>query len=232
MLTIKAKIRKDLGKKVKFLRKKDIVPAVLYGPKTKSLPLELNYKVFEKLYKEAGESSLLKLELEPKTKEEDCLVLIYQISRDPLTEKITHVDFYQPDLEKEVEAEVPIIFEGESLAVKDLEGTLIKNISELRVKTLPQNLPKEIRVNIGLLKTFEDVISVKDLVVPTGVKILRNPRDAVASVFPPEKVEEELEKPIEEKVEEVEVIKKEKKEKETEEAAPEKSSQEKKEKSS
>jgi len=221
MLTIAAKIRKDLGKKVKSLRKKDVLPAVLYGPKIKTTPLEIDYKTFEKAHKEAGESSLIKLELQTKPKKE-YLVLIYETVRDHLTEKLIHVDFYQPDLKKEVTTEVPIVFEGKALAVKDLEGTLVKNISEVEVRALPQNLPKEIKVNVENLKTFEDVILIKDLSFSTGVKILRNPEEVVASVTAPEKVEEELEKPIEEKIEEVEKVEEKeiKEEEETKETEP------------
>jgi len=120
--------------------------------------------------------------------------------------------FISLSLEEEIEAEVPLIFEGEAPAVKDLGGTFIKNISELKVKALPQDLPKEIVVNIEKLKTFEDQILIKDLKVPSGVTILREKEEIVAQVLPPEKVEEELEKPVEEKIEEVEKAEEEKKE--------------------
>ncbi|PIW34649.1 MAG: 50S ribosomal protein L25, partial [Candidatus Nealsonbacteria bacterium CG15_BIG_FIL_POST_REV_8_21_14_020_37_12] len=67
------KIRKTLGKKAKALRKRGILPGVLYGPTRqkggypkKAQPLELNEKQFEKVYKEAGESSLISLEVEGK----------------------------------------------------------------------------------------------------------------------------------------------------------------------
>jgi len=217
MLSLSAKIRKDLGKKVKVLRQKGILPGVLYGPKIETRPLEIDLKEFEKIYKEAGESSLISLEVDKKK----FLVLIHEVKLDPLTEKPTHVDFYQPRLEEEAEAMVPLVFEGEAPAVKDLGGTLVKNISEVEVKALPQNLPHEIKVNIDRLKTFEDSISIKDLIISKEVKILKEPKEVVVAVSPPEKVEEELEKPIEEKVEEVEKVeekveeKEEKEEKET-----------------
>lgn len=208
MLTLSAKIRKDLGKKVKSLRKQGILPAVVYGPKLKSLPLEIDLKGFEKVYQEAGESTLISLEIEGKK----APVLIHEVKLDSLTGKPIHVDFYQPRLEEEVEVTIPIIFEGEAPAVKDLGGTLVKNIHEVEVRALPQNLPHEIKVNIEKLKTFEDDILVKDLPVPKEVKILKEPDEVVASVAPLEKVEEELVKPIEEKVEEVEKVEEKKEE--------------------
>jgi len=228
MLSISAKIRKELGKKVKSLRQQGILPAVLYGHKIKNLNLELDLKEFEKIYKEAGESSLItlviakgkdeaeasSLSLNVEEKKQKFLVLIHDIQFDHLTEKPIHIDFYQPELKEEVEVTVPLIFEGEAPAVKDLGGTLVKNISEVEVKALPQNLSHEIKVDIGNLKTFEDNILIKDLIVSKEVKILKEPEEIVAAVARPEKVEEELEKPVEEKVEEVEKVEKKPKEEE------------------
>ncbi len=211
MLTLSAKIRKELGKKVKVLREKGILPGVLYGPKMKTATsIEINLKEFEKIYKDAGESSLISLEVDNKK----FLVLIHEMARDPLTNKFLHVDFYQPSLEKEVAVTLPLVFEGEALAVKDSGGTLVKNISEIEVKALPQNLPHEIKVNIENLKTFADNIKILDLKLPEGVKVQRGPEEIVAHVLAPVKVEEELVKPIEEKVEEVEKVEEKKIEKE------------------
>ena len=215
MLSLSTKIRKISGKKVKALRKKGKIPAILYGPGIKNLPLEIEAKEFEKIFQEAGESSIIKLKIDDpafakapagkeKLKNKEFTVLIHEVKREPLTLKPIHIDFYQPKLKEKVEAQVSIVFEGESKAVKELGGTLVKNISEVRVKALPLSLPKEIRVNIEKLKTFDDEILVSDLKLPEGVKILKDPKETIAFVAPPEKIEEELAKPIEEKVEEVE----------------------------
>jgi len=214
MVNLSAKIRKDFGKKVEKGRRKGIVPAVLYGPKTENISLEVDSKEFEKVYREAGESSLIEVSVDKKT----FLVLIHAVEIDVISQKPIHVDFYQPKLDEEITAAVPLVFQGEAPAVKDLGGTLVKNIHELEVKALPQNLPHEIGVDISILKTFEDGIAVKDLAVPQGVKILKEPDEAVVFVAEPQKVEEELVKPMEEKVEEVEKVE-EKKEKEEESSA-------------
>jgi large subunit ribosomal protein L25 len=216
MLILKAEKREKTGKKVRVLRQRGVLPAVLYGREIKNLTLEVDSGEFEKVYQQAGESSLLSLELG----EKKFPVLIHQLKRDPLTDKPIHVDFYQPVMTEEVEATVPIVFEGEAPAVKELGGTLVREISEIEVKALPQNLPHEIRVKVDNLKSFEDEILIKDLNLPPGVEIQRKSEEIVALVTPPEKVEEELEKPIEEKVEEVKTAKAEKEKKE--EAAEEK----------
>lgn len=209
MLTLTTKIRKIIGKKVDSLRQKGLIPAVLYGPIHKeSLVLEVDYKEFERIYKDAGESSLISLEID-KTKN---LVLIHDVKIDSLSGKIIHIDFYQPRLDEETEAGIPLVFEGEAAVVKELGGTLVKNFHEVEVRALPQNLPKEIKVNIEKLKTFEDVILIKDLIIPKGVEILKEPDEVVILVARLEEVEEELKKPVEEKVEEVKIVEKKKKE--------------------
>ena len=205
MLKLAVKIRKTTGKKVKKLRKKGILPAILYGPKIKEpLPLEVDYEQFEKIYQEGGESSLISLEIEGKKKKPQ--VLIEETERDPITSEFLHADFYQPRLEEKVEATVPLVFKGIAPAVEELDGTLVRNISEIDIKALPKRLPKEIKVNVEKLKSFDDEILVSDLQIPEGVEVLRSTKDIIALVTPPEKVEEELEKPIEEKVEEVERV--------------------------
>jgi large subunit ribosomal protein L25 len=210
-----------LGKKTKHLRKQGLIPAILYGSGIKNLPLVVDLKEFKKVYKEAGKSSLISLKVEGKEKAKDFVVLIHDLETHPITLEPIHIDFYQPNLKEEVEATVPLVFVGESKAVKDLKGTLVQNISEVEVRALPLDLPKEIKVNIDSLETFEDTIKIKDLKVSPNVKILREPEEIVAQVLPPEKVEEELAKPIEERVEEIERV--EEKEKEEEELAQEES---------
>jgi large subunit ribosomal protein L25 len=96
-------------------------------------------------------------------------------------------------------------------AEKDLGGTLNKNMSELEVKALPQNLPHEIIVDISKLATFDDAIMVKDIVLPKNVVATKNPDEVIASVLAPQKVEEELAAEITEDVESVEKVEKEKK---------------------
>lgn len=213
MISLNAKIREKRGKET---RGGNSIPAVLYGPEIKNQPIEIDLKEFNKVYKQAGASSLISVVIEGKK----FLVLIHDVVKDAVSDEAIHVDFYQPILTKEVEAKVPLVFVGESLAVKDLGGTLVKEAQDIEVMALPQDLPHEIEINIEGLKTFEDEIKVKDLKLPKGVRVEKNPEDTIAKVVPPAKVEEELEKPIEEDVEGVEKIEKEKKEGEPEAEEP------------
>jgi large subunit ribosomal protein L25 len=215
MLEISAKERKE-GENKKDLRRGGELPAVLYGYETDNSLIKVNYKDFERIFKEAGESSLIDLKL--KDQKKDYKVLVYGFQRDPLSGDFIHVDFYQPSLKEKTEANIPLVFEGSSEAVEKLGGTLIKNIDELEVEALPQDLPHEIKVNIDKLKTFDDRIKVSDLSISDKIKILKGADEIITLVSPPTNVEEELETPIEERPEEVERVKesKEKEEEETE----------------
>jgi large subunit ribosomal protein L25 len=215
MFNLNGKIRNDFGRKLKSIRKQGVIPAVVYGPGEKNISIEVDEKDFKKIFVKAGESSLINLLVEKSDSEGGRSikksVLIHEIQKDPISEKIIHVDFFQPSLKDEVEVSIPLVFEGTAPAEKDLGGTLIKNILEVEIKALPQDLPHEIKVSISSLNTFQDHILIKDLVLPLGVKILKKPEEIVVSVLPPRKVEEELAVPIEEKVEDVEKVVKEKK---------------------
>ncbi len=190
-------------------RSNDYVPGVLYGPGIENLVLEVDRKNLEKSYNDLGESSLVFLE----SGKNKYRVLIHDIQKDPLTGRIIHVDFYQPDLKEEVEVTVPLVFEGEAPAVKELGGTLVKNILEVEVKALPEKLPHNIKVSVEGLKTFEDAVLVKDLQVEKGVKVMKDSEEIVVSVTPIEDIDKDLETPIDEDVDAVGKVE-EKKEKE------------------
>ena len=194
MLALQATQREIQGKKVAALRKEGVLPGVLYGPKTETKQIQVDEKAFQLVYKEAGESALVSLELEG---EKATPVLIYDTQRDPLTGKVLHIDFYETPLDKKIEVTVPLVFKGEAPGVSELHGTLVRNIQEIEVRAFPQNLPSEIIANIEQLKTFEDRVLVKDLVQLDEVEIVRDAEDVVAQVVPPVNVEAELEKTIE-----------------------------------
>lgn len=232
MLELSVKLRPETGRQNNQLRKQGLIPAILYGPKIKNLPLIVDYSDFEKVYQGAGESTLITLKLPSNQKQKERKVLIYQVARNPVSDKFIHIDFYQVRMDKALKTEVPLEFIGRSSAVVEENGVLVKNIQEVEVEALPQDLPREIKVDISPLKSFDDNIYIKDLTLPSGVKITAEPQEVVASVVPPRKEAEieELEKPPEEKVEEVAVEGEEKKEAKAEEVKEKKKSEEKKEK--
>ncbi len=188
-VTLEASRRDLLGKKVKNLRENGQLPAILYGKKTKALPLSLDKNDFSKIAKEAGEATLIDLRVKgnPSTK-----VLIRDIQKHPVSDETVHVDLYQVDMTEEIQTEIPIKFEGVSAAVEELEGNFVPAKDSVKVECLPDKLVSELIVDISNLKTFEDLIHIKDLKVPLGIKVLDEGEEIVAQVTPP-RSEEELE---------------------------------------
>jgi len=187
MTLIKAKKRDKFGKQNEFLREEGILPAILYGEGIKNVSVEVKEKDFKQAYTEAGESSLISLELDEKKHN----VLIHQIAKDSMSDRFIHVDFYKPSTKKKIEAEIPLVFEGEPLAVKDLNGILARELNSISVKGLAHNLPREIIVDISGLNTFEDRILVKDLKLPEGIEARREGNEIVALVVPQKEEKEE-----------------------------------------
>ena len=212
-LKISAKPRTAVGKQASVLRRTGAIPAVIYGKNVTNINLELDLKEFQKVYSVSGESTLVELDVgrdKPRT------VLVHEVQRHYLSDLPIHVDFYEVDMAKKIRAKVPIVFEGESLAVKDLGGILVKNILEVEVECLPEDLPHDLKVDISELKIFEDSVKVSEIKVDLSkVKIFAKLDEIVVKVSPP-RTEEELkdleEKPEGDDVQSVEGVVKEEKE--------------------
>jgi len=209
MFEIQTENRNIFGKKLEPFRKKGKLPAVLYGPKEKARPIFISLKDFKKIWDEAGESTVIQLNLGDTKKE----VLIQDVAMDPVKGEPVHVDFYAVLMDKPIKASISLVFEGISPAVKNLGGILIKVMHELEVEALPKNLPHELSVDISALASFENKISAKDIILSKGVKLISNPEETIALIEAPR----EEEAPVsEEKIafEEIEVVGKKEKEEE------------------
>lgn len=170
--------RKVLGKKVKKLRRENILPANIYGKNAKSLAVQVGYKEFEKIYKEAGETGLIDVEVNGEIKPS----LIHNVQQDYFNHRLLHVDFYQVDLKSKVKTMVPIVIIGEPKAVSDKLGLLLQPLSEIEVEALPEDLPENISVNVEPLDTVNAQITVGELKSPKGVTILTDSSQVVAKI--------------------------------------------------
>lgn len=196
-INLKSKIREEIGKNLDSFRKQGLIPAVVYGHKVKPRNLWVNNLDFKRIFDEAGESTVIELEIGEKEKVN---TLIHDTQNDPLTGNFSHIDFFQIRMDEEIETEVPIEFFGESQAIKESGGILVKNMDSIAVKCLPGDLPHEFRVDIAKIKTFEDHFKISDLEIPEKVEIL-DEMDAVIALVAPPRTEEEMAS-LEEKVEE------------------------------
>ncbi|RLC37677.1 50S ribosomal protein L25 [candidate division Kazan bacterium] len=198
--TIEAKLR-DKQSTASFVRKLGNIPAVIYGKETEPLSVQIDSVSLKRLYREAGESSLVQLKLD----DEERLILFKEPQYDPRTGEIIHIDLYQIKLGESIKAEVQLVFEGEAPAVEQEDGVLVTNKDKVEIECLPRDLPKDIKVDISGLKNIDDSLAIKDLQVPEGVKILDDPEDSVVVVTPPREEEEEPAVSEDEAIEDVEV---------------------------
>ncbi len=219
-IELDAQKREVLGGKVKKLRRDGYVPAILYGKGQEPISLQVGLKDFNKALKTAGESTLVYINVDGQSYP----TIIHDVSYDSITDEILHADFYKVRLDEKIKTSIPVVFTGEAPAVKELGGIFIRNVNELEVEALPQNLPHELTIDISVLKNFGDKVTVKDLKTGLGAlaKLTTEDDDAIIATVQEPLSEEELKASLEEPtagVEDVEVIEKEKKEEAVEETA-------------
>lgn len=201
-LVLKATVR-NTETPVKAMRKGGIIPAELYGHNVQNVHLSVSQNEFEKIFRKAGESTIVTLDIEGNGQRN---VLIHDVQKHVVKSQPIHVDFLEVSMTEKLETTVALEYEGESVAVKALGGTLVKVLNEITVECLPADLPHNLMVDISSLTTFEDVIAVKDITLPKGVALVTDGEEVVAKVQPPRDLEAELATPVEEDVTKVEGV--------------------------
>lgn len=169
MHTLAVTPRTETGK-----REDGQMPAVVYGPKQDATPVTVNAREFERVLKQAGESTVIELT----GLGSPVQVLIHEVDRNPVTTLPRHADFYAVEKGAKVEVAVPVTFEGEAPAVK-LGGNLVKVMHEIEVEAAPANLPHEIVVDLSALKEIGDQIRVADIKAPAGVEIKSDAEEVI-----------------------------------------------------
>ncbi len=187
--TLTIQPREILGKTSKRLPK-DQMAAVYYGHKEKSTPVVLLRSEFTKVFKKAGESSVVILDNGGKKLE----ALIHEVDFDPVKGDVRHADFYILEKGKKVQIDIPLDFEGESEAVKSLGGILVKVMREIEIEAEPKDLPHSIAVDISALTNLDSQITIADLKLPAGVRATGDVTEVVVSITVAK--EEVVEEPV------------------------------------
>ncbi|RJQ29036.1 50S ribosomal protein L25 [Candidatus Parcubacteria bacterium] len=190
-MDIAVHVRNKFGKSVQALRREGFIPAELYGHGVPNLHLAVPRKEFSKVFREAGENTVLTLLVGSERK----AALIHDVQRDYLTDDVQHVDFYQVRMDEKIKAPIPIEFTGDAPAVKEKGGILNKAMFTIEVEALPGDLPRRLSLSLNSLDDLDKSLYVKDIVVPENVRVLVDPETVIATVTPPaaeEKVEEAL----------------------------------------
>lgn len=172
--------------RAKALREGKMVPGVVYGHGFQNVHLKVDYQTFRRVFQTATFSTLVTLDIDGK---QQVPVLIHEVQYDPVTDLITHVDFYAVRMDEKVTTHIALEFIGVSEAVK-LGAVMNTNKHQVEVSALPGDLVHTIPVDITKLEKIGDIIRIKDLVAPKGIEILANPEEPIVSAIELKIVEE------------------------------------------
>ena len=169
---------RDKTTAVDTLRASGSLPAVIYGPKQEPISVSLDVKEFEKVFKEAGEATIIELTGLDKKIE----VFVKDVDFNPTRNEMLHVDLYAVEQGKEMTAHVPLHFIGEAPAEESKLGTVTKVLHEVEITCMPNVMPSHIDVDLSVLVAADSKIHVKDLTVATGVTIEAESEESVAVI--------------------------------------------------
>jgi large subunit ribosomal protein L25 len=175
---LEAEPREVVGKKVKQMRAKGIVPISVYGPKVDTANYQVSYRPLEVMLMKAGGTNLIDVKAGKQTH----TVLAREVQRDVLKGTILHVDFFAVDENTPIRADIPIHLVGESPVVASREGILLTGTNTVTIETLPRNLMNLIEVDLSRLVQLGDSITVADLDLGADIVILNEPEDMLARV--------------------------------------------------
>lgn len=196
-MEISAQSRNAEDSSAKNILKEGMIPGIVYGHSFDNVLIKVDRKDFMKTLWEAGESTLIDLRVGDK---EIGKVVIKDYQMDPLSGEIMHFDLHKVKMSEKLIVNVDLTFVGESPAVKNEGGIIVTGQDSVEIKCLPKDLIQEIEVDLSKLEHVDDMIRVKDLIVPDTIEILDEEENVVVSAAP-QRSEEEMEG-LEEKPEE------------------------------
>lgn len=205
-IELSAEIRTAVGSGVNALRRSGKVPAIVYGHNVPNVPIQLDAREVTNTLRKAGRNTLITLNIAGKDAPQ--MVLTREVQRDPIRRTIQHIDFYAVSMTEKITASIRVILAGEPEDVKSGTGVLLQERDTLEIECLPSDLIEAVTIDVSKMKV-DDVVRVKDVIVPPGITLLDDPEDEVVRVtrFVEAKEEEVAAEPAE-----VEVIEKGKKE--------------------
>jgi len=181
-ILLNAQSRDVIGKQVGAMRRAGTIPGILYGTRLdKPIAIKLDEKTLKQVVATAGRNRLIKLTIDSG---ETRLVLTRQVQRNPLSQRIIHVDLQEVSLTERLTTEVPLVLVGTSPAVTRGDGLLIHGIDTVQIRVLPTDLIPNIEVDVTPIVTLNQSLFVRDLKVSDNIQILTPGDEMVAKVVP------------------------------------------------
>lgn len=175
--------REGVGKSVaRRLRRSGKTPGILYGGPT---PVNIAVdprEVFRIIHGHEGSTQLLRVTFAGS--KDSRMVILRDLQLDPVSEDLVHVDLQEVNMDKPIQVTVALRHVGEPIGVRDTQGILEMVLREVQVSCLPANIPEDITADVSDL-AIGDVLTVAELAVPEGVRVLTDRAQAVATVAPP-----------------------------------------------
>ncbi len=175
-LTVTA--RDIFGKRLKKMRHQGLIPANVFGPGFKSVAVSAQTKDFSKIYKTAGETGVVYVDLA----KEEIPALIGNIQRHPITNAIIHIDFRKIDLKQKIETTVPVKTINESPAIST-GGVLLTQNDHVLVEALPEEIPQSIEIDLSKLLEIGAEFRVKDFPTSATYTIKEDPEKVLLSII-------------------------------------------------
>ena len=197
---LQGKNRTILGNSVKKLRKKGILPGVIYGKKQASASIQANEKDFNRFYREFGKNHVFNFE-DGAGKFYNCL--IHGVDLDPVKDTVRHFDLLAVDLKEKVKTVVPVKLINQAPGIKEFGAILVNNLTEIEIEALPNQIPDNIEVDLSVLNDLHSSVHVRDL-PKMPFNIISNQDDIIVSLSVPKQqsVESKTEQSIEPETEE------------------------------
>jgi large subunit ribosomal protein L25 len=172
-----------VGKRVARLRRDGTLPANIYGRGLESIAVELPARQAREMLIAHGRDTLIELQVAGESKPRPVVVRSFQ--RHPVTREVLHLDFFQVDLNRAIQATIPVHVTGEAPAVHTYQGVLLHGADSVQVESLPGDLPEALEVSIDGLDELDTQVTVADLVAPAGVRIISDSELMLARVARP-----------------------------------------------
>lgn len=195
--------REVTGHRTRHLRTEGLVPAVVYGGKQPAQKIQVNERELGRLLSHGGALHLVELVGEgfPQTR-----ALIREVQRHPVRRNLLHVDFVRVAMDQKIHVAVPLHVTGHAPAV-ELGGVLLQNVDVLEVECLPDDMPSSIEIDVSALVDVHARLTVHDLVLPKGVKLVGDHGDdALVSITLPRAAAHEEDEAAEEGASQPEII--------------------------
>ncbi|HRK08555.1 MAG TPA: 50S ribosomal protein L25 [Pseudobdellovibrionaceae bacterium] len=151
------------------IRTKEMVPGVVYGPKTKPINVMTDELTVRRYSSAKFESTIFQLKSDDKTLNQ-MAVLLRGIQVHPVNRRPQHIDFYAIDMDSKLRVTVQLRIEGKPAGASE-GGVLEWVMREIEVECRPLDIPAEIVADVSHLGVG-DALHVSDLKLPANLRVM------------------------------------------------------------